>query len=170
MNRQEQHRIFSEWSTAHRGIIFRIVRANAFNLSDQEDLYQEVLTQLYWSIPSYEARSKVSTWVYRVALYSAITWSRSEKKYRNQMQALETVEHDLSYEPIEYQSNTQRNQIDWLYREIQNLKPIDRSLTLLLLDGFSYEEMAEMLGISTSNVGVRIHRVKQRLSSSNQGE
>lgn len=153
----EQKRIFDGWIDQHKGIIFKIVRAYAFNPADQDDLFQEIALQIWQSIPDFRGDAKPSTWMYRVALFTATNWVRQEKR-RPPTQWLGTVEHTLSVRDA-----PQDERVTWLYEQIALLSPIDRSVCLLLLDGFSYKEIAELLGISQSNVGVKIHRVKQHL-------
>lgn len=157
MNEREQKQIFDSWISEHRGILFKIIRAYAFTPDDQEDLFQEITLQLWLSIPDFRGDSKPSTWIYRVALYTATVWVRQIKKTAN-TQPLAYVEHTLIAK-----NEMESDQVRWLYDQIATLEPIDRSVCLLMLDGFSYKEMAEILGISESNVGVKIHRVKQRL-------
>jgi len=153
----EQKRIFGEWLNQYKGIFFKIVRSFAFTPHDQDDLFQEISLQVWKSIPDFRGDSKPSTWIYRVALYTASTWVRNEKK-QLQTQSLTDVEHTLT---ITSQPHDER--LDWLYEQIAQLDPIDRSVCLLMLDGFSYKEIAALLGISESNVGVKIHRIKQHL-------
>lgn len=157
MNTNKQKQIFEAWLRSHKGILFKIVRAYAFTAHDREDLFQEISLQLWKSIPDFRGESKPSTWIYRVALYSACTWVRKEKK-RPPTQPLAEVEQTLK---MTTQPRDER--LEWLYEQIALLEPIDRSVCLLLLDGFSYKEMASMLGISESNVGVKIHRIKRHL-------
>jgi RNA polymerase sigma-70 factor (ECF subfamily) len=157
MHESEQKQIFGEWLAQHKGIFFKIVRAFAFTPHDQDDLFQEISLQVWKSIPDFRGDSKPSTWIYRVALYTATTWVRNEKKYP-QTQSITDVEHTLT---ITSQPHDER--LDWLYEQISQFDPIDRSVCLLLLDGFSYKEIAALLGISESNVGVKIHRIKQQL-------
>lgn len=157
MDKREQKQIFGEWLNNHRGILFKIIRAYAFNPNDQDDLFQEVSLQLWKSIPEFRGESKPSTWIYRVALYTATVWVRKEKK-RPPTRPLADIEHALTVS-----DQLQDDKVDWLYQQIGQLEPIDRSVCLLLLDGFSYKEMAEILGISESNVGVKVHRIKQHL-------
>jgi RNA polymerase sigma-70 factor (ECF subfamily) len=109
-------------------------------------------------VPNFRKESTVTTWLYRIALNTAIKWNRDEQKHREGRQSFENVEHLL-------QKNQQQRdtRLDWLYREIGKLDKIDRSLCLLLLDGFSYREMSDILGITESNVGVKIHRIKRHL-------
>ena len=157
MNTRKQRQIFDEWLNNHRGILFKIIRAYAFNPNDQDDLFQEISLQLWKSIPDFRGDSKPSTWMYRVALYTATVWVRKEKK-RPLTQPLTEVERTLTV------TNHPRDErSEWLYEQISQLEPTDRSVCLLLLDGFSYKEMAEMLGISESNIGVKVHRIKRHL-------
>ncbi len=158
MNRREQQRIFDEWVGRHRGLLFKVVRAHAFTPQDRDDLFQEIATQVWRSIPSFRSESAVTTWLYRVALHSAIAWARKERRHRDGVQALAQHERPL----LETARNDDRR-LEWLYDQIAQFDQIDRALTLLLLDGFSYREMAATLGLSESNVGVKIHRIKSCL-------
>lgn len=162
MDEREQRRILESWLQEHRGIFFKIVRAYAFTPHDQDDLFQEISLQVWKSIPDFRGDAKASTWIYRVALYSALAWNRREKK-QPATQPLDSMEGSLTIraQPVD-------ERLDWLYEQIAGLEATDRSLCLLLLDGFSYKEMAEMIGISDSNVGVRIHRIKQKLLRASQ--
>ncbi|MFZ0544118.1 MAG: RNA polymerase sigma factor, partial [Candidatus Promineifilaceae bacterium] len=162
MDEIEQKRIFDQWVKEHKGILFKIVRAYAFTPDDQDDLFQEISLQLWKSIPDFRGESKVSTWIYRVALYSAYVWVRSEKK-RPETQPLADVERTLVMKEQE-----KDGRLNWLYDQIGQLDPLDRSVCLLLLDGFKYREIAEVLGISESNVGIKIHRIKQHLTRKSQ--
>jgi RNA polymerase sigma-70 factor (ECF subfamily) len=98
--------------------------------------------------------------IYRVALSTAISWSRKELRRRDKTISLNGAEAALQPSDVEIDPK-----LEWLYEQIAKLNELDRLLTLLLLDGFSYKEMAESLGISESNVGVRIHRIKAYLTS-----
>ncbi len=160
MDEKEQTRIFDRWLEAHKGLLFKVVRAYAVTPPDQEDLFQEIAIQVWNSIPNFRQDSAETTWIYRVALYCALAWSRKEKKHSEKKQSLNGIEHTLLAS-----SETKDHRLDWLYEQIRQLDEIDRSLTLLLLDGFSYREMAATLGISESNVGVKINRIKKYLST-----
>lgn len=157
MDESQQKRIFDGWFKDHKGILFKIVRAYAFTPLDQDDLFQEVTLQLWRSIPDFRGEAKASTWIYRVALYTAAAWARKEKR-RPRTLPLADVEHTLKAT-----AQPRDERLDWLYEQIAQLEPIDRSVCLLLLDGFSYKEMADLLGISESNVGVKIYRIKRYL-------
>ena len=161
MKTDKQERIFDEWLELHRGLFFKVVRAYAFNPPDREDLFQEIATQVWHSVPKFRGDCKVTTWIYRVALYSAIRWSKKERRHRENHG---TINGDNS--PLLHVSEDKDPRIDWLYEQIAELDEIDRSLTLLMLDGFSYKEIAFTLGITESNVGVKLNRIKKRLTQS----
>jgi RNA polymerase sigma-70 factor (ECF subfamily) len=76
MREKEQKRVFDEWMDNHKGVFFKITRAYAFNPYDRDDLFQEISIQVLNSIPKFRGDSSISTWIYRVALYSAMAWSR----------------------------------------------------------------------------------------------
>jgi len=111
-------------------------------------------------IPRFRGDAAVTTWLYRVALNCALAWSRKERKHRDRTESIETNEQVLR-ETV----RAQKPRLAWLYEQIAQLDHVDRSLTLLLLDGFSYREMAETLGISENYVGVKINRIKSHLKS-----
>ncbi len=165
MSETKQKEIFYDWLKKYKGLLFKIIRAYAFNLHDREDLFQEITIQVWNSIPNFRGDSAASTWVYRVSLYSAISWSKKEKKHTTGKQSLDGISHMLTEI-----SSFKDSRVEWLYNKISKLNEIDRSLTLLLLDGFSYKEMSNMLGISESNVGVKINRIKKDLIQKSQEE
>ncbi len=165
MQKEEQRQIFVAWLGSHKGLFFKVVRAYAFTPPDQEDLFQEIATQVWRSIPGFRADAAVTTWIYRVALNAAITWTREERRHRDGARALDGVESAI------LQASPARDpRVEWLYEQIRELNEVDRSLTLLLLDGFSYKEMAAMLGITENYVGVKINRIKAHLTSKSREE
>ena len=157
MTEKEQKQIFDDWLNLHKGVIFKIARAYAFSVMDQDDLFQEIIIQVWHSVPAFRGESSITTWLYRISLNTAIKWSKKERKHY-QADALDKVQHILQEERIQIDER-----LTWLYEEIHQLDEIDRSITLLLLDGFSYKEMATILGITESNVGVKINRIKKHL-------
>lgn len=154
---KEQNDIFETWLLQHRGLLFKIVRAYAFNVLDRDDLFQEIVIQVWRSVLSFRQESSVTTWLYRIALNTAIKWTSKERKL-GATESLDNVQHVLleDSQPLD-------ERLAWLYEEIHQLNEIDRSIALLLLEGFSYKEMAAILGITESNVGVKINRIKKQL-------
>ena len=160
MNETEQQQIFEQWLGKHRALLFKVARSFAFTHGDQDDLFQEMSIQVWRSVTKFKEQSAVSTWLYRIALNTAITWSRKEKKHQDGRQEINTMTNVL-------QENVKHidERLTWLYDEIAKLNKIDRSLALLMLDGFNYKEMADILGISQTNLGVKVHRIKKHLIS-----
>ena len=165
MHDDDQQRLFEQWFKIHQVLFFKVVRAYAFTPQDQEDLFQEIATQVWRSVANFRGEAAVTTWIYRIALNAAITWTRKEEKHRGGKQSLDGVEP-----AILEASPAADPRIEWLYAQIRQLNEIDRSLTLLLLDGFSYKEMAAMLGITENYVGVKISRIKAYLTSKSREE
>src|ERR1700759_2016057 len=124
--------MLEEWLKLHKGLIFKVVRA--FTITDHDDLFQEIIIQVWRSIPAFRQEASVTTWLYRIALNTAIKWNKKEKKYAG-AETLDNVQHLLQ------ENRTQIDQrLTWLYEEIHKLDEIDRSVTLLILEGFSYKE------------------------------
>ena len=145
---------------AHIGILFKVVHAYAFEHADRQDLFQEVAVQVWRSVDAFRGESSVPTWMYRVALNTAIAWSRKEGRHQRGKQPFEMVEGLLMTASAEDRDP----RVEWLYHQIAQLKEVDRSVALLLLDGFSYKEIASIVGLSESNVGVKINRIKSALA------
>jgi RNA polymerase sigma-70 factor (ECF subfamily) len=159
VNDSEQDSRFREWHREHQGIVVRIARATASTPPDQEDLIQDICVQIWNSIPNFNGDCKSSTWVYRVALNTAIAWGRRQQRERIRRQGAAENLHLLR------ETGDARNpRLEWLYEQIRQLNPVDRSLLLLHLDGQSYQEIAAILGISEKNVGVKLSRLRQTLT------
>jgi RNA polymerase sigma-70 factor (ECF subfamily) len=156
---KEQKRIFENWLDQHKTLIFKIVRVYAFTPMDQDDLFQEIIIQVWHSVPAFRQESAATTWIYRISLNTSVKWIRKEKKH-SKVETLDAVRHIIPDGGLKVDER-----LAWLYEEIHKLDEIDRSITLLLLDNFSYKEMAEILGITESNVGVKINRIKKHLIS-----
>jgi RNA polymerase sigma-70 factor, ECF subfamily len=152
-----QRDIFETWLKLHKGLLFKVVRAYAFTRADQDDLFQEIAIQVWNSIPVFRQESAVTTWLYRISLNTAIKWVKRETKH-SRVQSIDDVPAIL-FERVPHVDD----RLVWLYEEIYKLNAVDRSIALLLLDNFSYKEMAVILGITESNVGVKINRIKKHL-------
>ncbi|MBN8855258.1 MAG: RNA polymerase subunit sigma-70 [Sphingobacteriales bacterium 50-39] len=157
MTSQEQEHIFRDWLEQYKGLFFKIVRTYTVTAMDMDDLFQEIVIQVWRSIPVWKKNCAVSTWIYRIAINTALSWTRKEKR-RRQTEDLETAQV-LLMEPVLVADE----RLAWLYEEIHQMDVIDRSMALLLLEGFSYKEMAVIMGITESNVGVKINRIKKKL-------
>ncbi|MHC4824613.1 MAG: RNA polymerase sigma factor [Planctomycetota bacterium] len=159
MDDEEQKRTLDDWLSSHRGLVFKVLRSFAFNEHDRDDLFQEVAFQLWISIPNFKGASTASTWVYRVALYAAMQWSKKEKRREERRETLDVSTYTRDLIP-----QHEDPRVAWLYRQVAALPTVDRSLMLLVLEGYSYQEMAKTLGLSESNVGVKINRIKKAMA------
>ena len=101
MQEQEQKRIFDEWLDEHKGLFFKVVRAYAFTPQDQDDLFQEIAIQVWDSVPNFRGESSVGTWIYRVALYTAMSWARQEIRDEDRKRPLTAVAHTLIAQPVQ---------------------------------------------------------------------
>lgn len=157
MTEEQQDRIFQAWLSEHKGILFKVIRSFAQHAEDREDLFQEVSLQLWRSVPKFKAESKASTWVYRLALNQAIKWSTKEQRRP-------AHEHKEEFAKLLYQQEVYDPRLDWLYEQIHQLEQTDRSICLMMLDGFSYKEIGDVVGISENYVGVKVNRIKEKLT------
>jgi len=160
MHDSERDRIFNEWLAGHKGILFKVVHAYAFAHADRQDLFQEIAVQVWRSVAAFRGESSVPTWLYRVALNTALAWTRKEGRHQRGKEPLEGADYLLTTEA----SAKPDPRLEWLYQQIAQLKDVDRSVALLLLDGFSYKEIAAITGLTESNVGVKINRIKAALA------
>ena len=160
-----QEDIFKRWVQTYKGIFVKVARAFATGTSDQEDLIQEILLQLWISIPSFKREAKESTWIYRVAFNTAIVWDRKRKKHKK-LKSVAFIESEVS---VSDNSTGNDELIEQLYTAIRQLPKLDASLILMSLEGLSYQEMAETLGTTESNVGVKLNRAKKQLSEKMKG-
>lgn len=153
----DSSRFFTELE-AHKRILLKVARSYCREPADREDLIQDIVLALWRAFPAFQGRSRFSTWMYQIALNVAISYLRSE---------LVRTRHVVSDE-IEVVRETatlqaESPQVTLLYEFIEELNPFDRALVLLYLDGYSQQEMAQILGITATNVGTKIGRIKQAL-------
>ncbi len=119
------------------------------------DLFQETLINLWKGFDSFENRSDIRTWIYRVALNTCITLDR-----KNRRTTATTLSMDIN---LFKDNDADTQQVDILHHRISKLKPFDRAIVLLWLENLSYEEIGQIVGISTKNVSVRLFRIKEQL-------
>lgn len=164
MSINEHELRFRQWLAEHAGILYKVVRSFADNEDESDDLFQEIVLQVWLSMPNFRNQSKPSTWIYRVAFNTALAWKRGEKKRRHRHSSL-TIS-DVTPQPVPA-AEAQRNDrlVEQLYAAIRSLPPARRALIVLFLDGFTYHEIAEVVGISESNVGVSLNRIKKELAT-----
>ncbi len=150
---------FSELVEKNQGIIHKVCRIYTTNEEDSQDLFQEILLQLWKSYKSFKGNSKFTTWMYRVALNTAITLFRKSTK-NVVTQEIDTTLYKIS-EDTEY--SEKEEQINQLYEAIKKLSEIERALVLLYLEDLPYKDIADTLGITEVNARVKMNRAKVKL-------
>lgn len=144
----------------NEGLIYKVTLLYTDNLQDREDLYQEIIFQLWKSFDSFNEFSKLSTWMYRVAMNTAIY--NLKKNYRK----IGTTTIDPIVESIaDHKDNSEEEKLKLLNNQIQKLNLFEKGIILLYLEGKSHDEIAEIIGITKSNVGTKISRIKKKLKS-----
>ncbi|MGV8932072.1 MAG: RNA polymerase sigma factor [Luteimonas sp.] len=157
----DMRQAFGELLQQHRGIVFKVANTYARDAEDRADLAQDIATQLWRAWPGYDPARRFSTWMYRIALNVAISFVRGNSHRRRHTIPLDDVLHDVVDEnAVDHEA---AEHIGVLHGFIATLDPLNRALLLLYLDQCSTREMADVLGISESNVTTKISRLKQRL-------
>ncbi len=146
---------FTQTVAEHKSTIYTVCYMFSEDAEEVDDLFQEVLVNLWNGFEGFEHRSDIKTWIYRVALNTCISIDR--KKRRNATVRL-TMDIDLFEDRDE-----DTKQVDMLHKRISRLKPFDRAIVLLWLEDLSYEEIAQIVGITPKNVSVRLYRIREQL-------
>lgn len=149
---------FIELITKHQGILHKI--CNVYFIRDpyKEDYYQEILIRLWKSYPSFRNQSAFSTWLYRVALNTSIDIIRKQN-----LQPVHTELSKIDYNKPDHEHNIESEKKDILYQAISHLSDVEKAIIILYLEDYNYKEISEIIGISESNTGVKINRIKTQL-------
>jgi RNA polymerase sigma-70 factor (ECF subfamily) len=169
MTAHEQETIFRRWLEEHLGLMLKVVRGCAASPPDQEDLFQEVCLALWSSLPAFRGEARETTWIYRVAFNTALAWQRGERRRRVGHETFLKFEVSPQVHPSHADALPEQEIVAQLYAAIRQLPPVDASLALMHLDGLSYQEMAEVLGISENYIGVKLNRLRKQLAEQWQG-
>lgn len=145
---------------AHKGILYKIANAYCPCREDRGDLVQDMIVELWQAFPHFDGRASFATWMHRVAMNVAISFHRSEG--RRIRDALPIEDFGLDFADADAVIDAEDDELRALQQLIQRLEPIERALVLLYLEGYGHDEIGEMVGISASNVGTRINRIKNR--------
>jgi RNA polymerase sigma-70 factor (ECF subfamily) len=146
----------------HQKIIHKVCNLYMDRYSDREDLFQEITLQAWKAYGSFRGDARFSTWLYRVALNTAITFFRKEKR-RPGLQLTDSLpeQADDTHDPVE-------EQLKAMYAAIGELSRIDKALIMLYLEDYSYNEIGDMMGITANNVAVKMNRIKTKLKEKTQ--
>ena len=139
-------------------------RVYAWNSADQDDLYQEILFQIWRALPALKEQQFANTWLYRVAINTAISFVRKRTIRSDRVVYVEHADLKRTIESKQATEQTTDDRIASLYTAIFKLDPLEKALVTLFLEDCTYEEMAGVTGINANHVGVMLHRAKKKLS------
>ena len=157
--------LYEDWLAAHCGIVVKVTRSFAPAPADAADLQQEILLQLWISLGKFAGQSQPSTWIYRVALNTALSWRRGTTRRERRIEAGHDVATAAASSASPAESAGDRELLEKLYAAVHTLSGFDRALVLLSLDGLAYREIAEITGLTENHVGVALTRARQRLAA-----
>jgi RNA polymerase sigma-70 factor (ECF subfamily) len=161
---EDEHR-FLELVNENRNKVLRVCRVYAWNAADQDDLYQEILFQIWRGLPGLKEKKFVNTWLYRVAINTAISFVRKRTSSSDRVVHFEHADLTRAIESRQPAEENPEDRLAALYTAIYKLNPLEKALVTLFLEDFTYEQIAEATGINASHVGVMLHRAKKKLSS-----
>jgi RNA polymerase sigma-70 factor (ECF subfamily) len=148
----------------HQDKIYRLCWSYVQDQEDRKDLYQSILIKIWKGIDSFQEKSSVSTWVYRLAVNTSIDYMRRKKKHRSVDRGVDVSNIDVGDETTDIEGILiESENIKILHRFISQLTFIDRTLIYFYLEDLKYREIAEILGISEKNVSIKLHRIKKIL-------
>ena len=155
INEAEFARIIRE----NKGTIYTVCYMFSKDKEEVDDLFQEALIKLWQGCASFQGKSDLKTWIYKVTLNSCISIDRKKKNRKNQplMEGIDLFD----------KNDADNKQTDMLHARIQRLQPFDRAIVLLWLENMSYDEIAQIVGINVKNVSVRLYRIKEQLKQMN---
>lgn len=159
MQKQEAEKQFESYINEHELLLYKVCRIYAYTDADRQDLFQEIVIQLWKAFPRFRGEAKFSTWMYRVAINTAITGLRKQKDFIT------------SYEPSalpadrsdDNGSQAEEEHLQLLHKAIEQLSQIEKAIVMLYMEDRSYEEMEDILGISQGNLRVKMSRIKEKL-------
>lgn len=162
MPNEDAETLFKDWLAEHRGTVLKVARAYTLEAEDGRDLAQEILLQVWRSLPQFRARASATTWCYRVALNTALAWRRKERRRHARQRPLLDGEDPPASGDMALEA-ARRDLVERLYAAIRRLPGAEAALVLMHLDGLSYRQMAEVLGVSEGSAGVKLSRAKKAL-------
>ena len=159
MQKGEAEKQFEQYISEYELLLHKVCHLYANTAADRQDLFQEIVIQLWTAFPSFKGNSKFSTWLYRIALNTAITGLRRKKDFI------------ISYEPAslpadisdEHFGRDEEDRLSQFYAAIGLLSQVEKAIVMLYMEDRSYEEMENILGISQGNLRVKMSRVKEKL-------
>ncbi|WP_085537340.1 RNA polymerase sigma factor [Massilibacteroides vaginae] len=149
---------FLDMVEENKKLIYKVSRIYCDSSIDKEDIFQEIIANLWKAYPHFKGDSKISSWIYRIALNTAISWFRDYVKYKKHIEYghfFPNMSEDCGLDDVYEQ----------LYLAIGHLGNIDKAIILLQLDGYSYDEISKIIGLSKTNVATKLNRIKLKLKN-----
>lgn len=151
--------IFLQLINQHKGILYKASRIYADSTEDREDLQQEILIQLWKSYQNFKGNSEFSTWMYRVAINTAITFLKKEKQRATHHT---DSPHHFEFQNEEYNPSKDK-QLEVFYKAVQELKPLEKAIIFYFMEGLSHKEIGNNMGLSEGNARVKLNRTKEKI-------
>ena len=148
--------LFVQTINQNQGILHKVCRIYCHNKEDHNDLFQEIVLQLWKAFPSFRSEAKITTWMYRIALNTAISGLRKKKVAITELEK-------ISFQIEDKKEATIEEDLQQLYKAIEHLSDVEKSIVLLYLEDKPYDEIAEITGITANYVAVKMNRIKEKL-------
>ncbi|MGN6193663.1 MAG: RNA polymerase sigma factor [Ginsengibacter sp.] len=158
LQKREAEKEFEKHIRNHELLLYKICRIYAYSDADREDLFQEIVIQLWNAYPKFKGDSKFSTWLYRVAINTAISGLRKKKNFISSYEPASIPEQASEAEEFSEEERLQQ-----LYQAIQQLNEVEKAIVMLYMEDRTYEEMEEILGLNQGNLRVKMNRIKEKL-------
>ena len=159
MDKRPEEKEFESHIEQHELLLHKVCCMYAYNNTDRQDLFQEIVIQLWKAFPNFKADAKISTWMYRIAINTAITGLRKKKDFITSYEPGSVPEHAAD----ETTALQKEEQIKELYNAIDKLNQVEKAIVMLYMEDRSYEEMEDILGLNQGNLRVKMNRIKDKL-------
>jgi RNA polymerase sigma-70 factor, ECF subfamily len=157
--------LFHSWLEDHRGIFVKVARSFTHDATDIAELQQEMMFQLWVSLPRFAGQAKPSTWIYRVCLNTALTWRRGAQRRERRIEPEADISRLTADAATPAEAAGHQDMLEQLYAALQTMPASERALVLLMLDGLAYREIAEVTGLTENHVGVALTRARKHLAT-----
>jgi len=160
MKESEKEKLFANLFSENRGKIYRLCSAYLIDKTEVDDLFQEVMINVWNNLEKFRGESQINTWVYRIAVNTAFMFNKKTKKTKNLFLRFSPDSQALKNEPDQSKNDQSHEMIKQLHQSINTLTNQDKIIISLVLEGLKYEEIGAITGLTVSNVGVKINRIK----------
>jgi RNA polymerase sigma factor (sigma-70 family) len=159
LQNQGAEKEFEKYIREYETMIHKVCRMYACTAADRQDLFQDIVIQLWRAFPGFKGKAKFSTWMYRVAINTAITGLRKQRKF------IVSYEDEVLALHISDESSSQQTEerLKEMYKAIEQLNEIEKAIVMLYMEDRTYEEMEDILGISQGNLRVKMNRIREKL-------